>query len=476
MTVSRDPARSRDELSKSGCYKCGSAEHFHKDRHSGWVCPGKSTQSSSQKNSNSAAKAVPQPARSFADAVAQRAPSQDVATAVKIPLSAGSNSHSENCTLILQILQQVLGLLSAGSGCKCSSLATEEASKAVPDERLSLSAAHSIVSSLAALTVQMSVSDKQDTGAASVVVPKEAKAAAPLPKNNRSGPASPTNIVAPTSAKVPAWPKADTKLPSALAVAKETKSAASTPKNDPPGSASFTNLVAPTSNIPAAALIPKADSKITSSKDAKLRSPLSSDSNVAAAAAPAPVVVDSKAGTTASLSKIESKRSMADTSDKASQSRLSLSGDQSVTLAASASLSGVKSADTASVLSPRAMRRRRQQEHKGVASDEIIQDFRDTSRNRPVDVAHVKYDWFCARDVQIYKSRGKDLNGVLKEFDKKYEDPCCGRPYPWLNSTCSFYRELIAVAFNSNSVEQARARLVDFKARVAKLASLRSAD
>jgi hypothetical protein len=77
--------------------------------------------------------------------------------------------------------------------------------------------------------------------------------------------------------------------------------------------------------------------------------------------------------------------------------------------------------------------------------------------------------------VQFSKSRGKDLNGVLNELDKKYEDPCCVRPYPWLDST-SFYRELIAVAFNSNSEEQARARLIGFRARVAKLASLRSAD
>ncbi len=263
MTFSREPARSRDELSKSGCYKCGSAEHFHKDRHSGWVCPGKSIRSSSQKNSNSAVKAVPQPARSFADAVAQRSPSQDVATAGKIPVCVGCNSHSENCSLILHILQEVLVLLSAGSGCKCSSLATEEPYKAVLDERLPLSAAHSIVDSLAALTVQKSVSGEPDNGAASVV-PKEAKAAAPLPKNNRSGSASPTNIVAPKSAKVPALIQADSKTPS-----------------------STTASVAPKTEAGVASL-PKIESKRSaadiSDKAKQQRLPSSSDPKVASAA------------------------------------------------------------------------------------------------------------------------------------------------------------------------------------------------
>ena len=39
----------------------------------------------------------------------------------------------------------------------------------------------------------------------------------------------------------------------------------------------------------------------------------------------------------------------------------------------------------------------------------------------------------------------------------------------------SFYRELVVVAYHAASVDQARQRMAAFRARVAKLASLRSA-
>jgi CHASE2 domain-containing sensor protein len=44
------------------------------------------------------------------------------------------------------------------------------------------------------------------------------------------------------------------------------------------------------------------------------------------------------------------------------------------------------------------------------------------------------------------------------------------------SATGAFNRELIGVAFHANSVDQALKRAVDFRARVGKLAALRSAD
>jgi hypothetical protein len=292
----------------------------------------------------------------------------------------------------------------------------EEPYKAVLDERLPLSAAHSIVDSLAALTVQKSVSGEQDNGAASVV-PKEAKAAAPLPKNNRSGSASPTNIVAPTSAKVPALSKDAKQHSASVLEVKKNKAAAPLPKNNRSGSASPTNIVAPKSaKVPA---LTQADSKTPSS-------------------ATASVAPKTEAGV-ASLPKIESKRSTADIFDKAEQQRLPSSSDPKVALAASAS----SSVD-------------RQEDRKGAVSDTLLQHFKrvEVEFEGDLDLVELASEVFIGKDVDC-----SDLPTTLRCFHNDV-----------------FFHELVKIAFNSSSEELAVKRMADFQSRVAKLATLRSAD
>src|SRR5687768_17353024 len=100
MTVSRAPARSREEISKSGCYKCG-GDHFHKDRRSGFVCQGRQSKRESDKNSNLPAKAPALARRSFAEAVVQRTISQDVTSASKPTSSVALSSSNLDSKLIL---------------------------------------------------------------------------------------------------------------------------------------------------------------------------------------------------------------------------------------------------------------------------------------------------------------------------------------------------------------------------------------
>jgi hypothetical protein len=221
------------------------------------------------------------------------------------------------------------------------------------------------------------------------------------------------------------------------------------------------NTDLPESKAPTAPLL-QADSKMSPPMDTKSPPSLSGDPLVTLAETSTSADVDLKAGTTALLPKIESKRSTVDSSAVPQQTLLSLSGDPPIALAASVAAPVTKS--------PRAMRRCPQKDHKGAASEELLNDYREILAQRgPGRDFESKHDLFVAQQVQSSKSRGLDLVGVLQKLWAPVAN------YSTFFNTGVFNRELIGVAFHANSVDQAFKRTADFRARVGKLASLRSA-
>ncbi len=438
MTVSRQPARSREEISTSGCYKCG-GNHFHKDRHTGFVCQGKRPQRNSDKNSNFPATASALDGRSFADAAAQRTLSQDLAAASKSSSPVADSSSNLDFKLIFQVLQQLLALLSAANSsvCQCKLSAAAKTGKA-----------EALCSSLAVVC-----SDAQGrlNSSTSSTAPKAQAPTASKPVKN----SAPKNVK--DKAVVP-------QPTDSLSIFSQNKTLLDSKAPTAPLLQSDSKM----SSLTETAILPQDDSKISKisvSSDTPSLLSLSGDQPVTSAASGDPVDVDLKAGSTAQLPKNESKRS---TSAAASSSLHPdpqplppLLGDPPVTSAA---------AVDKPALSPRAERRRRQKEHKGAASDELLRDYQETLVKRGPDRDfEAKHDLFVAQQVQFSKSRGVDLAGVLARLWVP-----CGN-FPTFFSMGVFNRELIGVAFHANSVDQAFKRAVDFRARVGKLAALRSA-
>lgn len=214
----------------------------------------------------------------------------------------------------------------------------------------------------------------------------------------------------------------------------------------------------------------KAGSKIPPLSDDKPR--FNPSSSPAASTATSASAMNSEPAMTVLVPNLESKGSTTAVSNLDSQLLSNSSSDHRVASAAAASVSVPDSAGSASSeppLSPRAERRRRQKAHKGATSDALLSDYRALLASRGPDRDfEAKHDLFVAQQVQSSKANGTNLPDVLDKMWTAYPQP---RPLTFFHQGV-FSRELIGVAFNSNSVEQAVKRLIDFRARVAKLASL----
>jgi hypothetical protein len=186
----------------------------------------------------------------------------------------------------------------------------------------------------------------------------------------------------------------------------QTVAATKPEKNPAPKIATDQAVVSPTNSLsistknnalldskgPTAAPLPKADSKMSSFNEMKSNHPLSAAQPAALTATPVSVDIP-KTVAAAAAPKIESKRSTAvvvtSLSQQASQP---LSNDPPVTSAASAVFKPVQS--------PRADRRRRQREHKGAASDELLLDYQAVLASRGPDRDfELKHDLFVAQQV-----------------------------------------------------------------------------
>jgi hypothetical protein len=196
------------------------------------------------KNSNSPADAAASPARSFAELVAQISTPKEKATVGTGALT--SDPKIDVCKSILDVLQQVLVLLlNANTGCKCQMLAAGDSGKAsaasLPavssaiKERFNWSAVHSVVNGLAAPDLQAAAGTKEKTVAASAVTDAKAKDAKMLPKIAQGSPSfnngAPVSVsaaaAAPPKSSAPAAALPQASVPANIAkIAKETKAAA----------------------------------------------------------------------------------------------------------------------------------------------------------------------------------------------------------------------------------------------------------
>jgi hypothetical protein len=245
-----------------------------------------------------------------------------------------------------------------------------------------------------------------------------------------------------------------------------TDKAAVPPPTDSLSIASKNNAL-PESKAPAAVPLPKADSKMTSLNETKSNHPLSAAQPAALTTTAVSVDIPKILAATAAP-KIESKRSTAVVIPSLPQEASQISSSDPLIASAASPV-------CMPALSPRAERRRRQKEHKGAASDELLLDYQAVLAKRGPDRPfEAQHDLLVSQQVQSCKSRGADLVGVLKQLWHGPGSNFCAAPTFFGSGV--FSRELINVAFHANSVDQAFKRTVDFRARVGKLASLRSAD